>query len=280
MKLVKLGAVAALSTVLLASGVAGMNVKAEENGKQDGSEEGYERTKSSDSNVNFIPSTGPTKPIDPTDPTNPDPEEPEPPKEGTDGPLSIDYASDFAFGTQEITTEDKTYLSKPQTYKESDKLTPTYVQVTDKRGSNAGWSLNLKQDHQFQSEGAQNEFIEGAELHFLEGEAVTNGTGKKPSVHEAKLDATDGAYSKVMTAQVNEGTGTWAAMFGGAEGLVDEEVLNADGETVTEKRDKGVTLSIPGSTQTDAKEYSTTLTWQLTNEPGNGEGNDLEEAGE
>lgn len=275
MKLVKYGAVAALSTALLASGVAGFtDVKAAE--KQDGSEDGYERTFNSDSNVNFIPSSGPTGPIDPTDPTNPDPGEPEPPKEGTDGPLSIDYASDFAFGTQEITTETKTYLAKPQTYKDSDKLTPTYVQVTDKRGSNAGWSLNLKQDGQFKSDGTQNEYLEGAELHFLEGEAVTNGKGTTPSTHEAKLDAVGGSYSKIMTAKEAEGSGTWATMFGGAEGLVDTEVLDADGEVVTEKRDSGVTLTIPGDTQTDATEYKTTLTWQLTNEPGNGDGNDLE----
>ncbi|MBQ0137740.1 MAG: WxL domain-containing protein [Kurthia sp.] len=273
MKAIKYGTVAALSTALLASGlVSFIDAKAEE--KENGSEVGYERTYNSDSNVNFIPSTGSTKPIDPTDPTNPNPETPVPPKEGTEGPLSIDFASDFDFGTQEITTEDKVYKAKPQAYEDSEKITPNFVQITDKRGSNAGWSLNLKQDYQFKNDTTQNKEIEGAELRFLAGSLVTDGKGIKPTTHEAKLDATNGSYSKIMTAKATEGSGTWLSSFGGQE-LVDEDVLNEENEVVTEKRDAGVTLSIPGTTQTDAVEYETTLTWQLTNEPGNGQGNEL-----
>lgn len=262
MKLVKYGA---MTAALMATGAAGMNVKAAENG----SEDGYNRTMESNSDVNFVPNSDETNPIDPTDPTNPNPPTPEPVKPGTPGPLSIDYASDFGFGTQEITTDTVTYLAKPQTYSDSDKETPTYVQVTDKRGSNAGWTLNLKQDHQFKSEGSQNEYIEGAVLTFEQGEAVTNGKGITPSTHKAELDAEGGSYSPIMTAAKTEGTGTWATMFGTSAGLVDTEVIGADGEKVTEKRDQGVKLTIPGATQTDATEYSTTLTWQLTNEPGN-----------
>ena len=47
--------------------------------------------------VEFTPSEDPTNPVDPTDPTNPvdpiDPTDPEGPNPGTNGPLSIDYAS-------------------------------------------------------------------------------------------------------------------------------------------------------------------------------------------
>lgn len=273
MKAIKYGTVAALSTVLLASGMVSF-IDAQAAEKENGSELGYERALKSDSNVNFIPSTGTTDPIDPTNPTNPNPEKPVPPKGGTDGPLSIDFASDFEFGTQEITTEDMVYKAKPQAYEDSEKITPNFVQITDKRGSNAGWSLNLKQDYQFKNDSTQNKEIEGAELRFSAGELVTNGKGVKPTTHEAKLDAVNGSYSKIMTAKPTEGSGTWLSSFGGQE-LVDEEVTNENGEVVTEKRDAGVTLSIPGNTQTDAVEYETTLTWQLTNEPGNGQGNDI-----
>lgn len=276
MKLVKYSAVAALSTVLLSSGITGMtNVQAVE--KENGSEVGYERVMDSESDVNFIPSSGKTKPIDPTEPGNPNPPTPKPPKPGTEGPLSIDFASSFEFGTQEVTTEDMVYMAKPQTYVENDDETPTFVQVTDKRGTNAGWSLNLKQEEQFKNEDTQNEYIVGAELRFLAGEKITNGTGIKPSTHEAKLDAETGAYSKIMTAEATEGSGTWVSMFGGTDGLVDYEVTDEEGNVTTEKRDAGVTLSIPGSTQTDAVEYETTLNWQLTNEPGNGAGNNIKE---
>lgn len=264
MKFVKYATVVALSSVVLASTVGGQVSAAET-----GSEPGYNRTMDSKSDVNFIPSNGKTKPIDPTDPGKTDPPTPKPPKPGTEGPLSIDYASDFSFGTQSITTETKTYLAKPQEYSDSPKLNPTYVQVTDVRGTNSGWSLNLKQSHQFKSVGSQNEYIIGAQLKFKQGSAVTDGTAKAPSTFEATLDPTSGSYSKIMTAKATEGTGTWVALFGGKDGLVDTDVLDSNGKTVTEKRDAGVTLTIPGTTQTDAVEYSTTLNWQLTNEPGN-----------
>lgn len=268
MKYLKYTVAASLSTILLSAGM--LNILGIQSlAKEDGSEIGYERTMKSDSKIDFVPSTSTTNPIDPTDPTNPTPEKPKPNKPGTEGPLSIDFASDFDFGTQEITTEDKVYMAKPQTYVDSDKETPNFVQVTDKRGSNAGWSLNLKQAHQFKNEQTQNKELVGAELTFNAGELVSNGKGKIPSAHTATLDSEKGAYHKVVTAAQSEGSGTWVSMFGGEEGLVDVEVMDKDDKTVTEKRDAGVTLFIPGATQKDAVEYNTTLDWQLTNEPGN-----------
>ena len=58
---------------------------------------------SSDSTITYTPASGPTNPVDPGNPgITVDPEGPKNP--GTDGPLSIDYASNFNFGTQEITS--------------------------------------------------------------------------------------------------------------------------------------------------------------------------------
>lgn len=54
--------------------------------------------------VEFIPNVDPTEPVDPEnpDPEKPvkpiDPTDPEGPNPGTQGPLSIDYASSFDFG--------------------------------------------------------------------------------------------------------------------------------------------------------------------------------------
>ncbi|WP_256869283.1 WxL domain-containing protein, partial [Enterococcus thailandicus] len=56
--------------------------------------------------------TDPTDPVDPTDPT--DPEGPNP---GTNGPLSIDYASSLDFGVQKITSKDQIYFAASQKYK-------------------------------------------------------------------------------------------------------------------------------------------------------------------
>lgn len=61
--------------------------------------------------IAFEADTDPTNPVDPTDPTSPvepvDPTDPNGPNPGTNGPLSIDFASSFQFGKQKITTVTK-----------------------------------------------------------------------------------------------------------------------------------------------------------------------------
>ncbi len=69
--------------------------------------------------VEFTPSEEPTNLVDPTDPTNPvdpiDPTDPEGPNPGTNGPLSIDYASSLDFGVQKNHVEGSDlFLSLPK----------------------------------------------------------------------------------------------------------------------------------------------------------------------
>ena len=65
----------------------------------------------SNGQITFEPNTDPTNPISPTDPDpeNPikpvDPTDPDGPNPGTNGPLSIDFASSLYFGTQKITSK-------------------------------------------------------------------------------------------------------------------------------------------------------------------------------
>ena len=96
--------------------------------------------------VEFTPSEEPTNPVDPTDPTNPvdpiDPTDPEGPNPGTNGPLSIDYASSLDFGVQKSRRRIRLIFAtqKYKTVGATDEVKegPNYVQVTDNRGTEAG----------------------------------------------------------------------------------------------------------------------------------------------
>ena len=109
-------------------------------------------TQPSNGVVNFETDNTPTPPVDPVDPdpnkpVDPvDPTDPNGPEPGTPGPLSIDYASSFDFGTQKISTQTHTYNAALQKYKNGTPADgPNYVQVTDKTGLYTGWDLTVKQ---------------------------------------------------------------------------------------------------------------------------------------
>lgn len=213
--------------------------------------------------VEFVPNDGITLPVDPTDPgkevtpTDPDGEKPNP---GTAGPLSIDYASSLSFGQNKITNKDVTYFAEPQ--KLDDGTTrENFVQVTDTRGTNGGWTLTVKQEGQLKNATTTNKELVGAVLSFTSGRAVSAATTiTAPIVKDVVLNPT-GEASTVMSAAPGAGSLTWLDVFGTLE---DTEV---NGETV--QKNKAITLSIPGTTPKDAVKYSTDLTWTLSDVPAN-----------
>lgn len=87
-----------LGTLLISSSILGATlVSAEE----------INMTYKSNGAVTFEPNTDPVNPVDPTDPDEEvdpvDPTDPEGPNPGTEGPLSIDYASSLDFGKNKNT---------------------------------------------------------------------------------------------------------------------------------------------------------------------------------
>lgn len=203
--------------------------------------------------------TGPVDPIDPIDPVDPiDPITP------TEGPLSIDYASSLHFGEQKISAKDEVYQAAMDKIKDPadenstiDK--PNWVQVTDKRGTNAGWKLQVQQGAQLTTgtaDAAQE--LKGAQI-TLTNTAVKTGTDNQAGVPTGADvitlvpgdDTTAGAAQDVMTAQVDQGMGTWVAGFG-------NETTGAS----------SVSLSVPGaSAKVKDGKYTTNLTWVLTDTP-------------
>ncbi|NCE15709.1 WxL domain-containing protein [Enterococcus gallinarum] len=184
--------------------------------------------------------TKPVDPVDPTDPMGPNP--------GTAGPLSIDFASSFQFGNQKITSETMDYYAKLQEFTSS-LAGPNYVQVTDKRGTQEGWSLSVIQNGQFKT--AQSEVLAGASLSISSGTAISV-TDKQyaPTVVENHTFVPNSEMN-LVNVPAGKGMGTWIYRFGAdaSEGAA------------------AVKLNIPGRSVKLAKEYRTTLIWYLKNVP-------------
>lgn len=221
--------------------------------------------------VEFIANDEPTDPVDPEnpDPSNPvepiDPTDPEGPNPGTDGPLSIDYASSLHFGVNKITNADQTYFADAQEFNGelAGQSRGNYVQISDHRGTVAGWTLTVAQT------GGQFESKTAKQFKILTGSLITFGDAKPDSnakdapaptaVQSFELDS-EGASSLVMSAKDGQGAGTWVDYFG------ESEVMTINGQEVN--KNKAVTLDVPGSTPKEATVYKTSLTWTLTDAPG------------
>ncbi|AAU19475.1 WxL domain-containing protein [Bacillus cereus] len=202
-----------------------------------------------------VTTTGnPDDPKDPKDPKNPDdPDNPEDNnhEDGTQGPLSIDYVSNFHFGKHNISGSDQVYYAKLDTVKakSGNKEVPNFVQVTDNRGTNKGWKLTVKQNGQFKA--AETE-LTGAELK-LSNPFVNSATDKKfsPTAKEVTLNP-DGSTQEVTIAEAGNGMGTWTTAYGKD---------NVEGA-------KSVGLSVPGTTaKVKDTKYKTSLTWTLEDTP-------------
>lgn len=191
--------------------------------------------------------TNPEKPIDPIDPTNPD----EKPNPGTPGPLSIDFASSLDFGIQKISSNDEVYMAAPQKASAEDgtRDVPNYVQVTDNRGSLAGWQLQVQQMEQFKSEDNK---LTGATITFDNSEIVSASESAKAETNgRFTLDSENKSLSNVMTAKKDTGAGTTLNVFGNTESMT-----------------KSISLAVPGKTTKYATEYRTVFNWVLTDAPG------------
>ena len=224
--------------------------------------------------MTFTANTDPTKPVDPLQPENPiTPTDPTNPgengergeaKPGTAGPLSIDFASSLQFGEQKITSTTEVYHAETQKYttKDNEKTEgPNYVQVTDNRGKESGWTLKVKQNGQFKN--ANGKELTGAKIVLNNGHIVTNSSSAAPTGNEiiTLVPASDdtssenyGVESLVMSAENGQGAGTY---------------LHAWGDSASAA--ESITLEVPGSTTKYATEYTTTFTWTLSEIPANEE---------
>lgn len=255
MKFMKLICTSTVALTLVGTGTTALAVEGSADYKSNGA-------------VEFIPNTDPTNPVDPEnpDPTNPvepiDPTNPEGPNPGTPGPLGIDYASSLDFGQNKITNKDELYYAGAQGFSAGieGEYRGNYVQVSDNRGTSAGWTLSLKQEGQFASEtAAKYKELAGAQITFSSAMASSNVIGvTAPSVKDFSLVPDESIV--VMSAAPGAGDGTWVDLFGKAE------MMTIDGKDV--QKNKAISLAVPGKTPKEATKYVTELTWTLSDVPG------------
>ncbi|WP_256090211.1 WxL domain-containing protein [Brochothrix thermosphacta] len=243
-------------------------------------------TQSLESNavVNFIENTTPTKPVDPENP-NPgkpvgpiDPTKPGGPNPGTQGPLSIDFASSLQFGTSKITTTGEVYSAYAQEVVSDgvSSFRPQYVQVTDNRGTDAGWKLTVNQEQQLTSTAGKE--LEGAVITLENAtvKTVEGSTIKAPSTAPKSIELVPGQEVSVMSAAQGEGAGLWVNHFGNSAATVVDGTdwkPGEEGNDPTEfavKRNNAVTLAIPGKSNKSAAEYRSVLKWTLSEVADNG----------
>ncbi|PFJ14982.1 cell surface protein [Bacillus cereus] len=216
-----------------------------------------EQSYQSNAQIEFESTTDLTLPVDPgnPDPGNPvdpiDSTDPIGPNIGTQGPLSIDYASSFQFGKQVITSQDMTYYAETQKFNGNPVEGPNYVQVTDNRGTEAGWTLSVTQDAQFES--ASQKTLDGAEIELMNANINTVSNSPIPSQVANNVTLTPTVQQPVVEATDGEGAGTYVYRFG------------TDAVTGAES----VALHVPGKTTKYAEQYNTTLTWTLSDTPAN-----------
>ncbi|GAX48038.1 WxL domain-containing protein [Pseudolactococcus reticulitermitis] len=214
--------------------------------------------------VGFSTGGGTQSPVDPNlpDPTlpvtpqNPDGSTPNP---GGDGPLTIDFASSFDFGTHDISNQDQTYVAKAQRYFNSGDLTPNYVQVTDRRGTFSGWELKVMELTQFTqiSTGPQKyRELKGSTISLKNPIPASLNGDNAPSA-QAIQSLIPGVETQIALAVSGKGAGTWVVRWGSQENIT-QEGLNPE-----------VTLFVPGATPKDATAYQTTLNWILSDLPKN-----------
>lgn len=206
----------------------------------------------SDAKIEFEQNTDPTNPVDPKDPdeeSDPDDKDDKDNEEAKKGPLSIDYASSLDFGEQEISSDDKVYDVKPIDIGDDEERAP-FVQVTDKRGSLAGWNVTVTQESQLKTgDGDDDAELKGAEITMSEGQV--NGTQDTEGVSgNEEFTLTPEESSDVFDAEEDHGAGTFTNSFG-------------DDDTP----EKGAQLSVPAGTKIEEDDYSADLTWTLTDAP-------------
>lgn len=217
------------------------------------------------------------------DPENPTAEAEPGAGPSTTGDLRLDFVSSFHFGANKISDKDETYYGNAQLFFGATEPRGSFVQVSDYRGTGAGWTLQLRQETQFRNEATTNKELKGAVI-SLDNSWINSTRDKKeaPSVSKdvIKIDSIGETYN-LAEASTGKGQGTWSIIFGassenksGQENTLTprldsngNKIKDPDFENKEIYQNSALRLSVPGATSKDQVAYQTVLTWILSELP-------------
>ncbi|OJG96959.1 hypothetical protein RV18_GL001308 [Enterococcus termitis] len=220
----------------------------------------------------------------PIDPENPD--DIADPGEGpsTEGPLRIDYVSSLDFGQAQLSDTNRTYTALAQQFLGETGPRGSYIQITDQRTISTGWTLQVKQNHQFRNtviQEASEQELSGAVLSLDKAWANSNSISGSPTVtrETIALNSIDTAY-ELATATAGNGRGVWTIAFGASETNSNDmentlsPVVDAAGNAVKDEfsgkpayHNSAISLMIPTATKIYPVQYATEITWILAELP-------------
>lgn len=188
-----------------------------------------------------------TDPVDPVDPTNPENPGTNPGEEGNntgqDGSLQINYVSNLLFGENVKLTGKTVQAGIKNT------ATP-YFQVSDLRGTGAGWNLKTSLSDFTNTAGKT---IKGASIAFTSGVVRTPNTAKDngATTTDITLQAGSTAVQSLLKANAGTGRGTWLVAYDKAD----------------QTENKKIMFSAPTESIDTQTMYTANLTWQLEDGP-------------
>lgn len=190
---------------------------------------------SSETNISFTEFTGITDPKNPENPGEGSGES----GTGQNGPLSLDYVPDIAFGSHTVSSTLQIYNTT---------AAQPYIQITDLRGTGAGWRVSAALSS-FKTGGVAS--LNGASLLLKNANATSSYATTAPVPANPVTLTSDGTPADVVSASNaggGQGRGTWLVRWYPVGGGAD------------------VQLSVPAASASVGT-HAATITWTLYDAP-------------
>ncbi|MHC5228834.1 WxL domain-containing protein [Enterococcus sp. LJL99] len=224
------------------------------------------------SDVGIQDPENPSKKVDPGD------------SPSTSGDLRIDFVPQLNFTNEnKVSTKDSVIPVNAQLFHDETEARGNFIQISDYRGASLGWTLQLRQETQFQNKNTANSQLDGAYLSF--DKSWVNSimpADQSPNVSKEVIRLSNiGETYNLAEAKSGTGAGTWSISFGASNNNPleidntlkprnnhkNQPMLDSDFDNKQMTENSAISLTVPGSTKKDPGTYSTVLTWILAELP-------------